>query len=67
MDVVNETFFAQNYDDITKRVNMSLAGTAPSVQESMQHVQAQTLETARQQEAIAQASRDQPSPPGPVI
>ncbi|MCC8536166.1 phospholipase [Xanthomonas axonopodis pv. poinsettiicola] len=67
VDVVNENFFAQNYDDITKRVNMSLTGTAPSVQESMQQVQAHTLEAARQQEAIAHASRDQPSPSGPII
>ncbi|MCC4620809.1 peptidoglycan-binding protein [Xanthomonas cassavae CFBP 4642] len=67
VDVVNENFFAQNYDDITKRVNMPLTGTAPSVQESMQQVQAHALETVRQQEAIAHASRDQPTPPGPVI
>ncbi|QHG88416.1 MULTISPECIES: peptidoglycan-binding domain-containing protein [Xanthomonas] len=67
VDVVNENFFAQHYDDITKRVNMSLTGAAPSVQESMQQVQTHALETARQQEAIAQASRDQPTPPVPVV
>ncbi|AKO04933.1 hypothetical protein [Xanthomonas oryzae] len=67
MDVVDDTFFAQNFDNITRRVDMSLTGPAPSIQESMQQVQTHTLETARQQQAIAQAKQDNATPPGPVL
>ncbi|CAD0334687.1 peptidoglycan-binding domain-containing protein [Xanthomonas hortorum] len=67
VDVVNGTFFAQNYDDLTARVNMSLAEPAPSIQATMQDVQAQTLETARQQEATAQAKQNAPTDTGPVM
>lgn len=67
VDVVNDTFYAQNYDDLTARTKMSLAEPAPSIQATMQDVQAQTLETARQQEAMAQAKQNAPSETGPVM
>ncbi len=67
VDVVNERFYAQNYDDITKRFATSIAEPAPSIEASMQQVQAHTLKTARQQQAMTQAKQEQPTPPGPVI
>ncbi|WP_217265268.1 peptidoglycan-binding protein, partial [Xanthomonas axonopodis] len=66
-DVVNGTFYAQNYDDLTARTKMSLAEPAPSIQATMQDVQAQTLETARQQQAVAQAKQNAPTEAGPVM
>ncbi|XUP36579.1 peptidoglycan-binding domain-containing protein (plasmid) [Xanthomonas axonopodis pv. vasculorum] len=66
VDVVNDTFYAQHATDPTKRMNLSLAEPTPSIQESMQQAQAHTLETVRQQEAIAQARQD-PAPQGPVL
>ncbi|SBV49822.1 hypothetical protein XBLMG947_0596 [Xanthomonas bromi] len=63
VDVVNDTFYAQHAADPTRRMSQSLAEPTPSIQESMQQVKT----TARQQEAAAQAKRDQPTPSGPVL
>ncbi|MCC8535725.1 zeta toxin family protein [Xanthomonas axonopodis pv. poinsettiicola] len=66
VDVVNDTFYAQHATDPTKRMNLSLAEPAPSIQESMQQAQTHTLETTQQQ-AAARAKQDQPTQPGPVM
>ncbi|WP_115527724.1 phospholipase [Xanthomonas arboricola] len=67
VDVVNDTFYAQHTTDPSNRLHMSIAEPAPSIQESMQQVQTHTLETARQQQASAQAKQNAPTEPGPVM